>query len=864
MAINDPNLLWSAALGTETWVYYWYHGGDTGEGGTDTAQATATLGNLLSPTGTWGTLENLQTGTFGCRYGCPQPSAAPIAGSGTVTFDEYNTVVRTVSQWDTPVSENYWAAQTGTIQGQIGSVTLTLPTVYESTTSQVPGASGVISGGGSVALTANSLSNRGGQIGAGGNITLNVQSLSNGAVAPTVTARTTDWVDQTQLTAFVNALKSLNGAVGIYGTGDPSGTYGCSGQQDCLLGEVTPPTTFTFASSVVAPSAVSTLTWSTPTGLIAAGNDMTVNGGNLVNEGTLYAQHNVNLNGATITNQGSGDQQTSTQTGCAAGTSNLDCIQFGGSVRGENPNTSTFRYTQDNASIIAGNDLTISAGTINNTYGNLIAGHDIVVTGVGTSAGSTTAAQSLTNTSGNILAGNDITLNVSGAVTNTLPPPVPVHQNYGQMEQYSGCMTAGGYKESYCEGYVDQQSGDSSVISAGHNLNIQAGTLTNVGSLITAGVNAVINVAGPVVNQQQTLNAYWHSHWVQETSVFSPDKRHEVWGCGSAAECTALYGNAYTNVGGVIDPPTPVGNIAAAIQAPNLTVTSGGQIVNVGNVVGQSVSLTGTNLANGITKSNTYTPVVGNPPQVISLAPASGGLNLSIPATLGGYSLTQMNPQAVSGRGITPASSGSSSIDYVLDGTGTTLDRVTPQLLLSNLPSNLQPSTSLFYYNRAGGRRSVADGGAKADRAGDVRERFVDGQPTAIVGYRPGKARVVRERAGVCEGEQHPAWPGADTAANWRADAPDAVVRGADGPGAGVHGDGYGDVSDGDGIDAAGVLAGEYIGALCGRQHRCERQHRAELRQSGHRRERAEHGHDRFEWIADGEHRHADQRRESS
>jgi filamentous hemagglutinin len=28
----------------------------------------------------------------------------------------------------------------------------------------------------------------------------------------------------------------------------------------------------------------------------------------------------------------------------------------------------------------------------------------------------------LTNTSGNIIAGNNITLNVSGAVTNTLPP----------------------------------------------------------------------------------------------------------------------------------------------------------------------------------------------------------------------------------------------------------------------------------------------------------------------------------------------------------------------------------------------------------------------------------------------------------
>ncbi|WP_186149383.1 hypothetical protein, partial [Burkholderia gladioli] len=143
-----------------------------------------------------------------------------------------------------------------------------------------------------------------------------------------------------------------------------------------------------------------------------------------------------------------------------------------------------------------------------------------------------TPAQSLNNTSGNIVAGNDIKLNVSGAITNNLPPPVPVHENYGKQEQYAGCMTAGGYKESYCEAYVDQQSGSSSVISAGNKLDINAGSLTNIGSLIAAGNAASIVVSGPVVNQAQTLNAYWHSHWVQETGMFSKDKRHDIWACG--------------------------------------------------------------------------------------------------------------------------------------------------------------------------------------------------------------------------------------------------------------------------------------------------------------------------------------------
>jgi filamentous hemagglutinin len=244
-------------------------------------------------------------------------------------------------------------------------------------------------------------------------------------------------------------------------------------------------------------------------------------------------------------------------------------------------------------------------------------------------------------------------------------------------------MTAGGYKESYCEGYVDQQSGDSSVISAGNNLQITAGSLTNIGSLIAAGNNATISVAGPVVNEAQTLNAYWHSHWVQETGMFSSDKRHDIWACGSAAECTALYGSAYTSVGGTIDPPQPVGNIAATIQAPNLSISSNGVIQNVGNVIGTNVRLTGQSLINGITTANTYTPRVDGPSQVISLSPVNlPGLKLGTTGS-GGTGASAVPGQA-------------SYMAGVLGGSAATLG---PQQLLSELPASLQPSSTLFYYN---------------------------------------------------------------------------------------------------------------------------------------------------------------------
>jgi filamentous hemagglutinin len=167
--------------------------------------------------------------------------------------------------------------------------------------------------------------------------------------------------------------------------------------------------------------------------------------------------------------------------------------------------------------------------------------------------------------------------------------------------------------------------------------------------------------------------------------MFSSDKRHDVWACGSPAECTALYGSAYTSTGGTIDPPQPVGNIAATIQAPNLTITSGGQIENVGNVIGTSVALTGQKLINGITTANTYTPRVNAPSQVISLSPVSlPGLNLSV-------------PRAVGGALPTPVAGKASFVDNSLGSSA--LGNLGPQDLLTALPANLQPNSTLFYYN---------------------------------------------------------------------------------------------------------------------------------------------------------------------
>lgn len=642
--ISDPSLLLSAGIGN---VNYWsrVHVCCTIEASDDVLKTqAATLGDLLSPLG----------------------GGAASASSVSLQY----TWVSNSSVSNAP----YWVV-TASPNGGSPVQTIALPTVYQSVTTQTPGTSGVISAGNGLTITANSLSNRGGQISALNGVALNVQSLSNGAVAPLLSNQVNTWVDQASFSSFLAQLASLSAPVESPVVGS------CFNSVSCDFA----PSYYTFNTGAAAPTASGTATTSMPLGMIAAGGNLTVSGGNLVNEGILYAGNNVVINAASLTNQGGNQQNYSSQVGCASGVPDTAC-GTAGNPRGNNPNTNTFSYSQQNASIYAGHDLVIAAGQVNNTYGNLIAGHNVVVGGVGSTASSTTPAQSLTNTSGNIVAGNNVELNVSGAITNTLPPPVTVHQNYGTQQQYAGCMTANGYKESYCEGYVDQQSGSSSVISAGNTLTINAGSLTNVGSLITAGASAVINVAGPVVNSAQTLNAYWHSHWVQETGMFSSDKRHDIWACGSADQCAQLYGSAYTGTGGVINPPTPVGNIAATIQAPNLSISSNGQIQNVGNVLGTSVSLAGQQLINGITTSNTYTPHVNAPSQVISLSPSTmPGLNLGVPRTVG------------SGQLPTPVPGKASYVDGELSPALSA--GIGPQTLLSNLPANLQPSSTLFYYN---------------------------------------------------------------------------------------------------------------------------------------------------------------------
>ncbi|WP_080437041.1 filamentous hemagglutinin N-terminal domain-containing protein [Burkholderia ubonensis] len=734
--VNTP-LLMSTVIGTET-VYGIVNIGP--DGGTLTpTQITvpATLGGVLSATGvvpslTSGWLE-YTTGTtdLGVDYvGVPGPQSAPVAISGNVQYVQVSTLVGYNSH-DTPMSSNLWYVQDGTrpTVGNYGPnpvTTLTVPTVSETTTTTgIVAGSSVIAAGHDLNLTATSLNNQSGTVSAGHDVNVNVQSLSNGGSSATSTV--TDMVDSASLTAFMNGLQSMqhSGGVSVWGSGNAGGAYGCTGSggnSSCAVGPSTPPTSFTFDApgAVTLQSVSSSVTVQGPTGQIVAGRNLNLSGGNLTNAGTLAAGNDVHVNAASFTNQGANVGSRTVTAGCASGFSNPGCMN----LNTTNPNSDTYSYQQTNSNVTAGNDLVIAANQVANTYGNLAARNNVVIGGAGTTATSVTQAANVSNTSGAIEAGNDVQINAA-TQTNTIAAPVQVHQNYGSATPFMGCT-------SNCEAYVDVQSASPATITANHDVNLTAGTFSNTGSLVTALNNVTINASNAASSNNQYLNAYWASNLTHYTASYP------AWGCANNPTlCASLYGSAYSS-GAAQDPaglPSSVGMsdfVPATIQAGNTLSVNSPTLTNTGNVIGQSVSLTGAQLVNGLNNPNVYTPPPAVSGQVVSLGPPSvpssatttvnsaglvttlSGQPTSVTGAAGLPLNTPIGVQTV-GKPVAPTvptvgTPSSTSVQtvagaaknatYLINNPASqVIGALSPQALLNALPANLQPGSTPFYYD---------------------------------------------------------------------------------------------------------------------------------------------------------------------
>ncbi|VWC41902.1 AAdhesin HecA family protein [Burkholderia lata] len=658
----------------------------------------ASLSTLNQPTNAWSA-----TGPY-------ITASAPVATSGTVTFVQVPTVTGYNSH-GTAMTANLWFVETPDNAGMaIAKKTVTLPSVTETTTTvgAVTTTPSVIAAGHDLNLTASTLNNQGGSVSAGHDANVNVQALNNGGSSYTST------VSDTVNVASINAMLSqLPSTVSIWST-----YYGPNAVNDCLVnaGTCIDPAGIRVASQgTVTPTTTSqTVTVQGSTGQIVAGNNVNLSGGNLTNAGTITAANDVTVHAASFTNQGTNVGSKTVTAGCAPGYSG--CTSNGTT----NPNSETYSYQQTNSNVTAGHDIVIAANQVSNTYGNLVAKRDVVIGGAGTTAAASTQASTVTNTSGAIEAGNNVQIN-AGTVTNTIAAPVTIHQNYGTGSPYSGCGQN-------CEAYIEVQSAKPSTITANNNLSITAGVFSNTGSLVTALNNATINASSSASSDNQYLHAYWTGN----------PAGMRTWGCqGSAATCQNLYGGAFSLGDAQAAPglPSNVGMsdfVPATIQAGNSLAVNSPTLTNTGNVIGQSIALTGSQLVNGITNPNVFTPPPVVSGQVISLGPVSAPAGVA--TTVNGFGQVvdaSGQPTSVTGTAglppntpigartvgtpvaptVTQASAPLSATVKTISGQTTTItyltnnpaaqvvDTVSSASLIANLPANLQPANVPFYYD---------------------------------------------------------------------------------------------------------------------------------------------------------------------
>ncbi|KIP17142.1 hypothetical protein KY49_6859 [Burkholderia sp. MSHR3999] len=690
--VSDPALLNSILLGSETVYTVRDYGGS---GGNQTVESwPGAQGPLsdLNPNYTTGTITLLPAQDF---QSDPQGAYSYYPDSG----NRY-------------VVDNAAAHQgSGLTQGT--PMVLNLPTISLTVSgSQAVTNPSVMAAGHDLSITANSLANESSTITAGHDIKLNVQSLDNGAAPSTTLGKSVEQVNQQELNTLIAQLKKL-GAITIPG----SGLFYHTSDGYALA----PDNVFTVNSSVVAPSVTSTVTQAPPSpGTIAAGNNVTVSGGNLTNGGTIAGQTDVTINAASFTNQGRSTSSLVTNAGCAAGVSDADC-NHGFSTFNPNPYTSQVFTpgTPSYATVSAGRNLVIASNATSNNLGQLVANQDVTIGGAGTSSGNATQSASVTNTSGTIQSGRDITI-VTNALTNAIADPVKAHENYGAQSTY-GCSMTGATPD--CEAMVDNQSGPPSIINAGRNLAVTAGSMVNTGSVVTAGQAATINLssANALTNQDQVLNAYWHSH--SNEVINGSYVWHDNYGCTDLASCQQIWGSAWTGTNEPLSPPSPIGTIYGLIQAPTLTVQSQGNVVNSGNIIGNTIAMSGLHLVNGYT-GNVYTPPSVAPTQVVSLAPlgvpavAATAQGVAGQAATAAAQASNVNgrptgpiqsgiqgakvgkPGAPSGASVQTIAGSSSSVAYLINNPAAqVVGGIGPSYLLSQLPINLQPGSVPFYYD---------------------------------------------------------------------------------------------------------------------------------------------------------------------
>ncbi len=607
---------------------------------------------------------------------------------------------------------------------------VTLPTVTRTEMTTQAGVSGIIRAGRNLAVTASTLSNNGGQISAAGNITMAVGALNNGASAG-ASKTITESIDGAVLNSFMAQLYDAlhSGTKPMFS--DAVMSDGCS--DGCptphwfvMQTQVVPGTFHTVPAATPPAPQVTVQQTAGKQGVIAAGGSIDLTQvGTLNNGGQIAAAGNISLGGS-VNNVGQQLVNRTTLPGCVgnpATCTNAVGNSFSGTSAGpwDSPTYDVIDPKQQVASIVAGGTLTANAAQLTNQIGTITAAGNVLIT-----------APTVTNTGGTIQSkAGSVTINAANGLVNQAAPTTTVHQSHGSDVGPCGKSGSGN-----CDTATQTATGDAGMILAAGDLTVNAGSVRNNGGAMVAGGNNTITT-GSFDNSPVFLRQYYHWMFLDQDSNAS-----DRWGCDSAGDISgcqrAFGGNLRNGTNANAENAPTIGALNSYVSGGNLTIRSGGAIINGGNIEGTAISLSGATITNGITNPSIQTPPSTSGRQVVSLGPI-GTANAQLPVTgtpdtfSGPTTVVQQgvpnpsNPGTANGRWqfnpvvVTTQSGGAvawhfntpldgaamsaptasgSTAQYLSNSPATAvLGGVGPQTLINALPADLRPGSTPFYYD---------------------------------------------------------------------------------------------------------------------------------------------------------------------
>ncbi|WP_080433649.1 hemagglutinin repeat-containing protein [Burkholderia ubonensis] len=366
---------------------------------------------------------------------------------------------------------------------------------------------GSLSSGGGTTLTGGNLSNQGGKVSSQGPLSVNVAGRIANQSGELVSESTAD----VRGGAIANNQGTLQSAAGMTVAG--ASLDNTAGRLTSLNGDGLSVTTIgqlTNAAGTTANGAQG--------GVIGGNGDVTVQGDNVANHGTITSNTNLRVSGQSIDN-GGGTLQAAQKVAVDAG---ARLINNGGSIVGQK-------------AALTGTTLDNSAGTVQASQVSLnatdLVNHGGTITQTGTGPMTVNVSRTLDNSSGGTLQSNstDLTLspaalvNDGGTITHAGNGALTLGSGTGSVSNIGGAIASNGRVVAQTgtlnntSGSINAQSGLAATVGGTlHNANgkllsntglsVTSGTLANDGGQIGAGTNATIHT-GSMTNQGGSIVA---------------------------------------------------------------------------------------------------------------------------------------------------------------------------------------------------------------------------------------------------------------------------------------------------------------------------------------------------------------------